>query len=121
MPVLRTGNVRKTKVQVLGFPDLSNIDPKLEGVFLDASGNIFHINNGYIYFTSSIIRPGTSGSPLVDWNGDVLGMVTNRFLENDVFTGIGNGLSITKIIEAISNRDVSTNNTPILFNSTSAN
>lgn len=92
------------EVFIPNYSSLANFDPILSNVILTSRGDLLKKIDGNIYFTANSLFEGASGAPILTKQGDLLGLVNGRYNLNnnkDIYSGVGYGTSIEKILKAI--------------------
>lgn len=85
-------------------PNLSNvqkIEPRFKGQFIPSTGRFIKNQRPTILFTMDILYPGASGAPIVNKNSRLVGMITNRVVDKNTYTGLGFGIMKDSIDDAI--------------------
>lgn len=91
------------EIYSVGFPNLSKYENRFKDLPIPTDGRIIKYSKPELLFTLNIIYPGSSGSPIVDANGYLVGILTNRVLNNDQFSGVGFGTTVDLLNYALQN------------------
>lgn len=92
-----------TKVFGVSFPNLQIAEPRLKGLPIPTSGLLVEDSNPDILVTMDVVQLGSSGSPIVNYSGKLIGMLTNRVLVDGNYAGVSYGISEQSLQSAISN------------------
>jgi hypothetical protein len=104
MPALNPSEVKSAKVTFPSYPSLIGLDQRLASAAVESDGRVIQNKDDVIFFTTHLLRQGSSGAPLQGVDKNVLGVVLGRLLEGNIYTGIGHGLAIERVIRSISLR-----------------
>lgn len=85
----------------VGYPNLFKLDNRYRDLPIPTEGKLIKYGKPDVLFTLDIIYPGSSGSPIVDANGYLIGTINNRIVDNDQFSGVGFGTTVELINHAL--------------------
>lgn len=103
IPVRLTETEFSGKLYGLAFPSLQSAEPRFKGLPIPSSGLLIDNSAADILFSLDIVQLGSSGAPIVDGSGNLLGMLTNRVVIDGNYTGVCYGISATTLQSALSN------------------
>ena len=109
MPALRFERATIERVRIPHYPNMSALEPRLAEMAIEIDGKIFGEKSGRIYYTATPIRIGASGAPVLNERGRVVGISVGRLMDGSVFSGIGYGEAIERVVAALAIRDRSGN------------
>lgn len=89
-------------VYSVGFPNLQIAEPRLKRMPIPTTGLLVQLSPSDILATLNVVQRGSSGSPIFDGNGNLLGMLTNRVLIDGDYTGVTYGISEQSLRTALS-------------------
>jgi hypothetical protein len=95
-------NLLATPVYGIAFPNLQNAEPRFKGLPIPTTGLLVDNSNPDILFSMDIVHLGSSGSPVVDVSGHLLGMLTNRVMIDGNYAGVCYGISAKTLQSALS-------------------
>ncbi len=104
LPTLQPSSSQAGAITIPNYSLMTSLDPQLGEVSIESVGSLIYRKDGKIYFTASILRSGASGAPVLDPQRGVIGIIIGRFMEGNIYAGIGFGYSVEKILRAISAR-----------------
>jgi serine protease Do len=96
-PVAKLGDSTKLEVGdwVIAIGSPFELEATVSAGIISAKGRtIGHIERGRLLQTDATINPGNSGGPLVNLNGEVIGINTAIATNTGVFTGVGFAIPI---------------------------
>ena len=109
MPALKPERATTERIRIPHYPNMSALDPRLAEMAIEIDGKIFGEKGGRIYYTATPIRIGASGAPVLNENGRVVGISVGRLMDGNIFSGIGYGETIERVLTALAIRDRSGN------------
>lgn len=105
MPAFNPSHATLGQIRIPYYPNLAVIDSMLLEVAVQIEGQIFNEQGGKLYYTATPIRQGASGAPLLNETGQVVGISVGRLMDGNVFSGIGYGETIERLLATLAIRN----------------
>ena len=94
-------------IVVPNFGNLSKASVRLAGAEIPSSGRVIKTEGGQILFSLDIVQKGSSGAPILDGRGQVLGLLTNRTLIEGTYAGVSLGIDGAALRDALKRLPIS--------------
>ena len=84
-----------------GYPNVATSSVRFSNQLVPAEGRFISLDGKLILMTVDIVHKGSSGTPILAANGEVVGILTNRLLSEGIYAGLSYGVNFNAIRAAI--------------------